>query len=129
LIKLLVWDLGGQETFKVIRANYYSGAMGIVFMFDQSRKETFDSLPKWIKEAEENIDQRVPYIIAGNKADLESKIDEKTIDEFVKEINAEYIATSAKTGARVSDLFNVIGALVHEENMASLKNKNSDNSI
>jgi small GTP-binding protein len=129
LIKLLVWDLGGQDTFKMIRANYYSGAMGIVFMFDQNRKETFESLPKWIKEAEENVGQKIPFIIAGNKADLESKVDEKEIKKYVKNMNAEYIPTSAKTGARVSDLFNIIGTLVHEENMTAMKNRNSGNSF
>jgi small GTP-binding protein len=129
LIKLLVWDLGGQDSFKTIRANYYSGAMGIVFMFDLSRKETFDALPKWIKEAEENVGKKVPFIIAGNKADLESKVAKKTIKEFAKSMNAEYIPTSAKTGARVSDLFNVIGTLVHEENMAAQRDANSNNSF
>ena len=127
LIKLLVWDLGGQDTFEMIRGNYYKGALGIVFMFDLSRKDTFDALLKWIKEAEDNMGEKVPYIVAGNKADLKSKVSKKAIEDFVKGLGAEYVPTSAKTGAHVSDLFNVIGTLVHEENIA--KAGNSSNSF
>lgn len=47
----LLWprDTAGQERFNSITSAYYRGAKGIVLVYDITKQETFDDLPKWMK--------------------------------------------------------------------------------
>lgn len=42
-------DTAGQERFNSITSAYYRGAKGIVLVYDITKLETFDDLPKWMK--------------------------------------------------------------------------------
>lgn len=42
-------DTAGQERFNSITSAYYRGAKGIVLVYDITKQETFDDLPKWMK--------------------------------------------------------------------------------
>lgn len=115
-VKLIIWDLAGDDSFKEIRANFYDGAMGLVAMFDLTRADTFRSLPRWIQEAVKSIRRRVPFIVVGNKADLQPfAIDQSLAERYASSIGSPFIATSAKTGSNVADLFEQVGKLIHEK--------------
>ena len=43
-LKLTVWDTAGQERFRTLTSSYYRGAQGIVFVYDITRRDTFDDL-------------------------------------------------------------------------------------
>jgi small GTP-binding protein len=112
-VKLIVWDLGGQETFKFIRPMFYKAARGIVVMFDLTKRASFESLVNWVREADTGIGQRVPIVIAANKADMEHyEVDPKEALEFTQSIGAAFVLTSAKDGLNVSDLFTVLASLM-----------------
>lgn len=51
LIVLLLFlrDTAGQERFNSITSAYYRSAKGIILVYDITKKETFDDLPKWMK--------------------------------------------------------------------------------
>ena len=51
LIFLLLFlrDTAGQERFNSITSAYYRSAKGIILVYDITKKETFDDLPKWMK--------------------------------------------------------------------------------
>lgn len=42
-------DTAGQERFNSITSAYYRGAKGIVLVYDITKQETFEDLPKWMK--------------------------------------------------------------------------------
>lgn len=42
-------DTAGQERFNSITSAYYRGAKGIVLVYDITKHETFEDLPKWMK--------------------------------------------------------------------------------
>lgn len=44
-----VRDTAGQERFNSITSAYYRGAKGIVLVYDITKLESFDDLPKWMK--------------------------------------------------------------------------------
>ena len=97
-ITFQIWDLGGQPNYKKVRERYYVGAEGCLLVFDKSRKETFDHLTLWLSEIEENITKPIIVIIIGNKEDLLSSEENKTIDkmviEFIKDYRSEYFKRS-----------------------------------
>ncbi|MFW9909289.1 MAG: Rab family GTPase [Candidatus Thorarchaeota archaeon] len=126
VVKMMIWDLAGQDIFKHLRAAFYEGAKGIVMMFDVTRQDTFTSLPNWIREAIGHVGTTVPYVIVGNKADL---IPDETkffgAAEYAQSLGVPFLLTSAKTGENIDDLFSTIGQIVHSQAQEELKKGSS----
>ena len=110
-VKLLVWDLAGQERFDFIRTSYYKGSKGALLVYDVTRKNTWKELPKWIEETESALGIRIPIVLLANKVDLE---DERVISkemglQFVEDNNLNgYLETSALTGENIDDAFKIL---------------------
>jgi len=107
--KLTLWDIGGQERFKVLRRSFYEGTNGALVVFDLSRANTFEKMKEWISDARQAIEKNFPVIIIGNKSDLIPEIGE-IIDrneplQFAQKEDSIYIETSAKTGDNVDKAF------------------------
>ena len=111
VVKLLVWDLAGQERFDFIRTSYYQGSKGALLVYDTTRKSTFLELPKWLEETDKALGKRIPIIVLANKVDL---IEERVIDtqmgmQFVQENNlVGYLETSALSGQNVEQAFEML---------------------
>jgi small GTP-binding protein len=107
-VKLLVWDLAGQQRFDFIRSSYYQGSKGALLVFDVTRKSTYMELPKWIEETENALNKRIPIVLLANKVDLEDErvITKEMCIEFLQEYNIQgYLETSALTGTNVDEAF------------------------
>lgn len=68
----LFWQ-AGQEAFRSITRSYYRGACCALLMYDIARRETFDHVAEWLREAKKNSNPHMVIILVGNKADLEHK--------------------------------------------------------
>ncbi len=112
-----IWDLAGQNKFKLIRENYYKGASGGLLVFDITRRETFENIEFWIKELINNSKKEIlPMILIGNKSDLRATEPNcVSIDEGIQKANdiskkydknVIYVESSAKTGDNVESAFN-----------------------
>jgi small GTP-binding protein len=113
-VKMIVWDLGGQDKFKFVRPMFYRAARGLVLMFDMGDKNSFEDLPKWIKEAESNIGCSVPIVLVANKTDLpEHQIDIDEIQRYSDFIGADFILSSVKNGDNVENIFKKLGMAVY----------------
>jgi len=109
IAKLTLWDIGGQERFKVLRRSFYEGTNGALVIFDLSRANTFVKMKEWFSDARQAIEKDFPVIVIGNKSDLIPEIGE-IIDrneplQFAQKENCIYIETSAKTGENVDKAF------------------------
>jgi GTPase SAR1 family protein len=51
---------------------YFRDAMGAVYVYDVTSKESFDGIVKWVKETDKMANRDVVKILIGNKADLVS---------------------------------------------------------
>ena len=111
VVKLLVWDLAGHQRFDFIRGSYYRGSKGALLVFDTTRKSTWLELPKWIKETEDALGERIPIILLANKVDLiEHRVITREMGEqFTREHNLNgYLETSALNGQNVEEAFNML---------------------
>ena len=106
-IKLDLWDTAGEERFKNITKNYYSGANGIIFVCDVTSKDSLEKLKYWIKEAKDNSSADVEMILVGNKIDLtsERELDLQALKDFGSKYNIDVYEASAKTGKGVEEFF------------------------
>jgi len=65
-----IWDTGGQEKFRSITTTYYRHASAVVLCFDLSRRETFDSLGRWIEDVRCYAGSNASIVLVGTKSDL-----------------------------------------------------------
>ncbi len=115
-IKIQAWDVAGQARFAAVRKMYYSGAAGVILVFDVTRRRSFTELEKWVKEADESIGSRVPMIVVGNKIDLPDRmVSSEEAKKWAEDQGFLYMESSAKTGEGVADMFTVLAELMWRE--------------
>ncbi|MFW9822503.1 MAG: Rab family GTPase [Candidatus Thorarchaeota archaeon] len=113
-IRLLFWDIAGQDTFHFLRPNFFknSRAAIIVYSLEDNKfgKDSFDHIMTWHEDITKFCGD-VPVVLFGNKVDLidEDKINNTKIQELIDNNNflGHYI-TSAETGQGVVEAFNAI---------------------
>lgn len=65
------WDLAGQERFRTISTSYYRGAAGALFLYDVSRRSSFEGVQNFITEMINFGRDEVPALLVANKMDLD----------------------------------------------------------
>ena len=107
--QLTIWDIGGQDRFKILRRNFYVGTYGALVVFDLSRAQTFPKMKEWVSDMNQILERKVPLVILGNKSDLIPKMGESLNQDelyhFAENLNSVYLETSAKTGDHVQEAF------------------------
>lgn len=107
--KLTIWDIAGQERFKIIRKGFYEGASGALLVYDVTRPTTFETLSEWMQEMQEYAG-KVPVVTIGNKTDLTNRreVSTRKARQNAKTTGNGYVETSAKTGKNVNGAFKAI---------------------
>ncbi|NHJ13104.1 MAG: GTP-binding protein [Candidatus Thorarchaeota archaeon] len=105
-VRLIIWDMGGQTTYRELRRQFMKGSAGAVIAYDVTRPETYMAMNNWFESFRETCPDAT-VVICANKVDL---VDKRMVpvepglmlrDWF----QADYFETSAKTGASVTDVF------------------------
>ena len=110
LVKLQLWDLAGQKHFSFVRPPFYRGATAIVYVFDLTRRNSFQNVLDWKVEVEKVIGDGKPSVLVGNKIDLAEQgnreVGEGDGEALKDEINAlAYYETSAKDDVKIEPVF------------------------
>ncbi|TGO31050.1 hypothetical protein BPAE_0002g01430 [Botrytis paeoniae] len=71
--RLNLLDTAGQERFRTLSNSYYRGAHAVLLVYDVTNRESFNSLSRWIDEAENNAVDGCVFWIVGTKCDLDGK--------------------------------------------------------
>jgi small GTP-binding protein len=110
--KFVLFDIAGQQKFYMMRKHFYAGADAVLLVFDLTKHDTFESIREWYQDIKKYLPtvENLPTFMIGNKKDLSDQkaITKKEIDTLKKELNLEYIETSAKTGENVLLIFQKI---------------------
>ena len=109
-VKLSIWDMAGQDRFRVIRGGFYRGSRASALVYDVSQAETFAQLGKWRDEILQVVAAE-PFVVVGNKTDLARVLSADEARAFASSIGAEYLETSALTGEGVATLFDTLARL------------------
>ncbi|MFW9891121.1 MAG: Rab family GTPase [Candidatus Thorarchaeota archaeon] len=102
--KLVIWDLGGQDSFSELREQYCANASGAFFIFDRTRIETLQHIDDWLN-ALYNAAGDVAVIAVENKIDLESVISDDQIKGVLEARSLKHIRTSATENTNVNKAF------------------------
>jgi small GTP-binding protein len=104
LVKLVVWDIAGQDDFAQLRKAYYQNTSGAFFVFDTTRPQTIERIDEWI-EALYGVTGPIPLVLLENKVDLETAISKENIKAIVSKYKVDLIRTSAKEDTNVEEAF------------------------
>ena len=120
IIKLQMWDLAGQKHFSFVRPPFYRGATAIIYVFDLTRRSSFQNLLEWKAEVEKVIGDNKPCVLVGNKLDLAEQgnreVGEGDGEALKDEIKAiAYYETSAKQDIKVEPVFKNITMAILEK--------------
>lgn len=110
IVKLVIWDLGGQEQFIQVRTKYMKDAKAGFLVFDVTRPETLEKIPKWYEDFKLSADTSLELILVGNKTDLadERKITTEQGELLARKLGIPYIETSALNSDIVDEAFQTI---------------------
>ncbi|TFG25978.1 MAG: GTP-binding protein [Promethearchaeota archaeon] len=107
-VRLLVWDIGGQDKFAKLRTIYFKGSNGALGVYDLTDIQSLLKLPGWVSSIKKSVKKTIPMLILGNKNDLKRQVEKSEAEDLSKRLNCIYLETSAKTGINVEKAFELI---------------------
>ncbi|MBD3229478.1 MAG: GTP-binding protein [Candidatus Lokiarchaeota archaeon] len=108
-IYLIIWDIGGQERYQILRDSYLQGSFGALLVFSVTDRESYNHTNDWLKEFRKTCGD-IPAVLLANKIDLDGQRDvsEDEVKSKAEELGIEYLETSAKTGDNVDKAFELL---------------------
>lgn len=110
-VKATIWDTAGQERFRTLTKAYYRGVQGVIFVYDVSRKDSFDQLNEWLKELEMYAADGGEYLVKallGNKIDTDAVVDDNKAIKWAEDKGMIFFKSSAKTREGINNVFEAI---------------------
>ena len=106
-VRLLLYDTAGQEKFRSLIPMYIRESNIILLVYDITRKESFNNIPKWFSDVLNIKSNEAIYVLVGNKIDLkdERKVSYEEGKKLADEKNIIFEEVSAKTGENFEILF------------------------
>jgi small GTP-binding protein len=104
-VKLVLWDIFGEDRFQKVQASYWRGMFGYLLVADGTRGNTLDEALA-LNQRVTNTGLKVPAILLVNKADLADQweIGDDRLAQLTQS-GWEIMRTSAKTGENVDAAF------------------------
>ena len=109
-IKAQIWDTAGQERYKAITSAYYKGAKGAFIVYDVTRKNSFESIDKWINDVTAVADKKITIVLIGNKIDLEDQrqVTKEQGEDKANKLQVAFLETSAFSGENLEKAFQMM---------------------
>ncbi|PHT31270.1 hypothetical protein CQW23_27607 [Capsicum baccatum] len=132
-VKAQIWDTAGQERYRAVTSAYYRGAVGALLVYDITKRQTFDHIPRWLEELRSHADKNIVIMLIGNKTDLEDQRAVPTEDakEFAQKEGLFFLETSALEARNIEDAFltvlTEIFNIVNKKNLAAGDDQSNGN--
>ncbi|KAF8720722.1 hypothetical protein HU200_023625 [Digitaria exilis] len=96
--------------YRAVTSAYYRGALGALLVYDITKRQSFDHIPRWLEELRGHADKNIVIMLVGNKSDLEEERAVSTEDakEFAEKENLFFLETSAMQATNVENAFQTV---------------------
>uniref|UniRef100_F6WE87 small monomeric GTPase n=2 Tax=Didelphinae TaxID=126287 RepID=F6WE87_MONDO len=126
-VQIDILDTAGQEDYAAIRDNYFRSGEGFLCVFSITELESFAATADFREQIlRVKEDENVPFLLVGNKSDLEDKrqVSIEDAKNRADQWNVNYVETSAKTRANVDKVFFDLMREIRARKMEDSKEKN-----
>ena len=117
MINLKLFDTAGQEKYRSVSKSYFRNADGVLFVYAVNDLESFEDIKEWINLFMENHNGKkdIPLYLIENKNDLDRKVAENLIDDFLNENKFKFKSISAKLNDdnEINELFQELGEILY----------------
>jgi small GTP-binding protein len=126
-----LWDTAGQERYKSIAKIYYQKSDAIIFVYDITNLESFNSVKTLYNEVKQTVDlNKVITFIVGNKNDMyaQEAVKKDVAEEYAKSIGGGYRCVSALKSTGINELFDYVALslLKNEGRETIIENSGND---
>jgi Ras-related protein Rab-1A len=127
IVKLQIWDTGGQERFRAITSSFYRGGNGIIIVYDVSNEVSFSNIGRWVDEIERYTSKKLYKILVGNKCDLvdQRKISFDSGKELADSLKIDFIETSALNSENIEKVFLMLATQIISEQVKRVQEQNT----
>ena len=123
-VQLKLVDTAGQEKYNALNKSYFKNVDGVLFVFDLNNLETFENIERWINLFEDNNNGKgIPKYLIGNKSDLEKKVEQKSIDDFIGKYNYKFEECSALVNKNIDSIFENISETIFINYLSRIKDQ------
>uniref|UniRef100_A0A1I8HIZ8 Ras-related protein Rab-7b n=1 Tax=Macrostomum lignano TaxID=282301 RepID=A0A1I8HIZ8_9PLAT len=116
-VTLQLWDTAGQERFRSLGRAFFRGADACVLVYDVTDQCSFSALTSWLQEftieAQIREAEQFPFMLIGNKVDLEHRcVQPDSARRWCSSnLGMPYLECSAKQAINVADAFHHLANL------------------
>ncbi|KAL4839499.1 hypothetical protein H8958_002881 [Nasalis larvatus] len=105
-VQMDILETAGQEDYAAIRDNHFRSREGFLCVFSVTEMESFAATADFREQIlRRKEDENVPFLLVGNKSDLEGKVSVEEARNRADHWNVNYVETSGKTRANVDKAF------------------------
>ena len=124
--KVDFYDTAGQEKYKSIALNVIKNADGVILMYDVTKKESFESISRWMEGIKAQKETNFPIILVGNKIDKEDErlVTKEDGQNLANKFRIKFFEISNKEGINIEEC-----ALSIINEIADIKEGREDNDI
>ena len=112
-----IWDTAGQERFGSLAPLHYRDSHGAIVVYDISSQTSFSKAQNWVRKLRCNRPASMVIALTGNKQDVidspswcssDRQVETDDARAFAEKHNLLFFETSAKTGEKVTELFDSV---------------------
>ena len=102
-VNITFYDTAGQERFRSIAFNLIKNSDGAILIYDITKKETYNAIPRWIQSVRDHKGDNYPIILIGNKSDLKKEREVETEEgkKLAEKYGFSFFETSSKEGTNI----------------------------
>jgi small GTP-binding protein len=129
-VKLLLWDIAGQERFSNMTRIYYKEAHAAIIVFDITRAHTFNTITNWLEDIRVKLGNELPIYIFANKCDIYPDFEEDDLNKYCEEKKIlAHFKTSAVDGTGIATSIDSLVDVIMKKNKVVAPNKQTKEGI
>lgn len=117
-LRLVVWDIAGQNRFRSVRLSMYKGSSAAGLVFDLHNRTSFYQLAVWWREVRETLGD-IPVLLLGNKSDLPRAVNRAEAEALASAWRIPYFESSCLDGLGVGEFFQALALAAAERAQTS----------
>lgn len=123
-LNLMIWEIGGEHTFKPNNIRHFKDANAVIIMFSTSDRESFERVRDLHAKAKEESGNRALVILVQNKIDLinDAKVTIQETEKLSRELRTRLYRASCKDHAVVEKIFLFLASKLNGSAAVALAN-------